>query len=132
MIFGGGASYSLKHTEKLAKNTEKRMLKVFPGLSEEKAEYIWGGYVGLTVNRTPDIGQASQRIFYAHGFSGHGVALTGIAGKIIANSIVSGEKSVLEIFERLKHRKFPGGRLFRMPLLVTITAMQRMTDIFNA
>lgn len=131
MIFGGGASYSLKHTEKLAKNTEKRMLKVFPDLSEEKAEYIWGGYVGLTVNRTPDIGQASQRIFYAHGFSGHGVALTGIAGKIIADSIFSGEKGALETFERIKHRKFPGGRLFRMPFLVTITAMQRMTDIFN-
>ena len=132
MIFGGGVSYSLKHSEKLAKRTEQRMLKVFPALSAEKAEYIWGGYVGITVNRTPDIGQTSPRIFYAHGFSGHGVALTGIAGKIIANSIFSGEKGVLETFEKIKHRNFPGGRLFRMPLLVTISALQRMTDIFNA
>lgn len=132
MIFGGGVSYSLKHSEKLAKRTEQRMLKVFPALSSEKAEYIWGGYVGITVNRTPDIGQTSPRIFYAHGFSGHGVALTGIAGKIIANSIFSGEKGVLETFEKIKHRNFPGGRLFRMPLLVTISALQRMTDIFNA
>ena len=132
MIFGGGVSYSLKHSEKLARNTERRMLKVFPTLSKEKAEYIWGGYVGITVNRTPDIGQSSQRIFYAHGFSGHGVALTGIAGKIIANSVFSGEKGVLETFEKIKHRNFPGGRLFRMPLLVTISALQKMTDIFNA
>ena len=132
IIFGGGVSYSLKHSEKLAKRTEQRMLKVFPALSSEKAEYIWGGYVGITVNRTPDIGQTSPRIFYAHGFSGHGVALTGIAGKIIANSIFSGEKGVLETFEKIKHRNFPGGRLFRMPLLVTISALQRMTDIFNA
>ena len=132
MIFGGGVSYSLKHSEKLAKRTEQRMRRVFPALSSEKAEYIWGGYVGITVNRTPDIGQTSPRIFYAHGFSGHGVALTGIAGKIIANSIFSGEKGVLETFEKIKHRNFPGGRLFRMPLLVTISALQRMTDIFNA
>jgi gamma-glutamylputrescine oxidase len=132
IIFGGGVSYSLKHSEKLAKRTEQRMLRVFPALSSEKAEYIWGGYVGITVNRTPDIGQTSPRIFYAHGFSGHGVALTGIAGKIIANSIFSGEKGVLETFEKIKHRNFPGGRLFRMPLLVTISALQRMTDIFNA
>ncbi len=132
MIFGGGVSYSLKHSEKLAKRTEQRMLKVFPSLSKEKAEYIWGGYVGITVNRTPDIGQTSSRIFYAHGFSGHGVALTGIAGKIIANSIFSGEKGALETFEKIKHKNFPGGRLFRMPLLVTISALQRMTDIFNA
>ena len=132
MIFGGGVSYSLKHSEKLAKNTERRMRKVFPVLSEEKAEYIWGGYVGITVNRTPDIGQASQKIFYAHGFSGHGVALTGIAGRIIVNAIVSGNKGALETFEKIKHKNFPGGRLFRMPLLVTISALQKMTDIFNA
>ena len=55
MIFGGGVSYSLKHSEVLAKKTEKRMLKVFPNLHNEKAEYIWGGYVGITLNRVPDI-----------------------------------------------------------------------------
>ena len=38
---------------------------------------------------------------------------------------------IKELFEKVKHRKFPGGRLFRMPLLVTISAMQRMADIFN-
>ena len=132
MIFGGGVSYSLRHTEKLARNTEKRMHKVFPILSSYNAEFIWGGYVGITVNRTLDIGQASQRIFYAHGFSGHGVALTGIAGKVIAESIFSGDKGTLDIFKRIKHQNFPGGRLFRMPLLVAISALQRMTDIFNA
>jgi gamma-glutamylputrescine oxidase len=132
MIFGGGVSYSLKHSEVLAKKTEKRMLKVFPNLQNEKAEYIWGGYVGITLNRVPDIGQASRRIYYAHGFSGHGVALTGIAGRVIANSIHSDEKGVLETFEKIKHRNFPGGRLFKMPLLVIISTLQRMTDIFNA
>ena len=132
MIFGGGVSYSLKHSEVLAKKTEKRMLKVFPNLQNEKAEYIWGGYVGITLNRVPDIGQASRRIYYAHGFSGHGVALTGIAGRVIANSIYSDEKGVLETFEKIKHRNFPGGRLFKMPLLVIISTLQRMTDIFNA
>ena len=132
MIFGGGVSYSLKHSEVLAKKTEKRMLKVFPNLHNEKAEYIWGGYVGITLNRVPDIGQSSRKIYYAHGFSGHGVALTGIAGRVIANSIYSEEKGVLETFEKIKHRNFPGGRLFKMPLLVIISTLQRMTDIFNA
>ena len=56
----------------------------------------------------------------------------GLRGKIIANSIFSGEKGALETFEKIKHKNFPGGRLFRMPLLVTISALQRMTDIFNA
>jgi len=58
--------------------------------------------------------------------------LTGIAGKIIAESMASEKTAELEAFEKIKHRKFPGGRIFRMPLLVTISAMQRMMDIFNA
>ena len=74
----------------------------------------------------------NEKIFYAQGFSGHGVAFTGIAGKILAENIVSGKTSEMEAFEKIKHRNFPGGRLFRMPLLVTISAMQRMMDIFNA
>ena len=73
----------------------------------------------------------NDKIFYAHGFSGHGVALTGIAGKILAESMVTEKTNELEAFEKVKHKKFPGGRLFRMPLLVTISAMQRMMDIFN-
>ena len=73
----------------------------------------------------------NEKIFYAHGFSGHGVAFTGIAGKILAENIASGKTSEMEAFEKIKHRNFPGGRLFRMPLLVTISAMQRMMDIFN-
>ena len=55
-----------------------------------------------------------------------------LAGRIIANTIVSGNKGALETFEKIKHKNFPGGRLFRMPLLVTISALQKMTDIFNA
>ena len=53
------------------------------------------------------------------------------AGKILAESIANGRTAELELFEKIKHRNFPGGRLFRMPLLVTISAMQRMADIFN-
>ena len=83
------------------------------------------------MNRVPDIGMESEKIFYAQGFSGHGVGLTGMAGKILAESIVNGKTAEIELFEKVKHRKFPGGRLFRMPLLVTISAMQRMADIFN-
>ena len=47
------------------------------------------------------------------------------------NKDINCECSNVESFEKIKHRKFPGGRLFRMPLLVTISAMQRMADIFN-
>ena len=90
-----------------------------------KVDYIWGGLIALTMNRVPDIGMINDKVFYAHGFSGHGVAFTGIAGKIIAENMISEKTKELEAFEKIKHHNFPGGRLFRMPLLVTISSMQR-------
>ena len=132
MLFGGVVGYSLKNVERLKKRTKAQLDKVFPQLKSLKVDYIWGGYIAITVNRVPDIGMLNDRVFYAHGFSGHGVAFTGIAGKILAESMASEKTAELEVFEKIKHRKFPGGRIFRMPLLVTISAMQRMMDIFNA
>ena len=132
MLFGGGVSYSLKNVEGLKLRTKKQLVKVFPQLSDTPIEFLWGGLIAISLNRVPNIGQLSDKIFYAQGFSGHGVAFTGIAGKIIASSIFSGKTSELESFEKIKHNNFPGGRIFRMPILVTISAMQRMMDIFNA
>jgi len=131
MIFGGAVGYSLKNVEGLKKRTKRQLDKVYPQLVNHKIEYIWGGLIAITVNRVPDIGMLNDNVYYAHGFSGHGVAFTGIAGKIISEGIVNGKTSELEAFEKIKHKNFPGGRLFRMPLLVTISAMQRMMDVFN-
>ena len=132
MLFGGGVSYSLKNVEGLKSRTKKQLVKVFPQLLDTSIEFLWGGLIAISLNRVPNIGQLSDNIFYAQGFSGHGVAFSGIAGKIIANSIHSGKTSELESFERIKHKNFPGGRLLRIPFLVTISAMQRMMDVFNA
>ena len=123
--------YSLKMVESLKQRTKKQLDKVYPSLKDMKVDYIWGGLIALTMNRVPDIGMINDKVFYAHGFSGHGVAFTGIAGKIIAENMISEKTKELEAFEKIKHRNFPGGRLFRMPLLVTISSMQRMMDIFN-
>ena len=60
--------------------------------------------------------------------------INGIYGQMhlrISEGIVNGKTSELEAFEKIKHKNFPGGRFFRMPLLVTISAMQRMMDVFN-
>ena len=131
MIFGGAVGYSLKMVESLKLRTKKQLDKVYPSLKDMKVDYIWGGLIALTMNRVPDIGMINDKVFYAHGFSGHGVAFTGIAGKIIAENMIGEKTRELEAFEKIKHRNFPGGRLFRMPLLVTISSMQRMMDIFN-
>jgi gamma-glutamylputrescine oxidase len=127
LLFGGRVSYSGVDAFDTARATRKRMLKVFPQLADVKIEYAWGGFVDITMSRAPDFGRLAPNIYYLQGFSGHGIALTGIAGKIVAEAI-AGQAERFDLFARIEHRTFPGGRLLRMPSLVLAMLWYRMRD----
>jgi gamma-glutamylputrescine oxidase len=55
--------------------------------------------------------------FFVQGFSGSGVVLTQLAGRLLAEA-VAGSAERFDVFASLKHRSFPGGRFLRKPLLV--------------
>ena len=128
LLFGGRVSYSRRPPSDLSNALRRRMLTIFPQLSEVRYDYVWGGYVAITINRFPDIGRVGKSVYYAQGFSGHGVALTGYTGKLIADAIC-GEQEKFSIFSRVPHRKFPGGDTLRTPLLVLAMLYYRLRDI---
>jgi gamma-glutamylputrescine oxidase len=66
---------------------------------------------------TAGFGRLGPGLFYAQGFSGHGVALTTLAGKLIAEA-VAGSAERFDVFARLPQPRFPGGTLLRWPGLV--------------
>ena len=66
-------------------------------------------------------------MWFAQGFSGHGVAATGLAGRVIAEAI-KGQSARLDAFAKLPHRDFPGGRALRTPLLVAAMAWFKLRD----
>ena len=117
LLFGGGENYSPNFPKDIAAFVKPVMLKVYPQLKDVKIEYAWGGTLAVTVNRLPSFGQVKPNIFYAQGFSGQGVALTTLTGKLIAEA-VSGESERFEIMASLPSPKFPGGTLLRYPGLV--------------
>jgi len=127
LLFGGRASYSSLPPPGLRGLMQRRMERVFPQLRDVDFEYLWGGYVDITRNRAPDWGRLADNVYYAQGFSGHGVAASGLAGQLIAEAI-SGQSHRLDAFARIKHRPFPGGRLLRMPLLVAAMSWYRLRD----
>ena len=129
MLFGGRVSYTTSTPRNLQETMAQRMAKVFPTLKGVPIEFVWGGFVDISMNRAPDFGRLGDNIYYLQGFSGHGVALTGLAGKLVANAM-TGEAEQFEIFSRLKHRKFPGGALLRTPSLVLGTLYHRLRDHF--
>ena len=128
LLYGGRVSYSTSTPIHLAASMARRMARTFPHLRGIRADYAWGGFVDISMNRAPDFGRIDDRIYYLQGFSGHGLALTGLAGKLVAEA-VAGDASRFDVFARLKHPPFPGGRALRTPALVLGMAYLRLRDL---
>jgi gamma-glutamylputrescine oxidase len=128
LLFGGRVSYSGVDAFDTARATQRRMLKVFPQLAGARIEFAWGGYVDITMSRAPDFNRLAPNVYYLQGFSGHGIALTGIAGQLVAEAI-AGQAERFDVFTQLRHRKFPGGSALRMPALVLAMAWYRLRDL---
>jgi gamma-glutamylputrescine oxidase len=128
LLFGGRVSYSTLPPAGLGASMLKRAQQVFPQLQDARVEYLWGGNVDITRNRAPHFGRLAPNILFTQGFSGHGVALTGLAGKIAAEAI-AGQAERFDLFAKIPHARFPGGRQFRVPVLVLATTYFRLRDM---
>jgi gamma-glutamylputrescine oxidase len=128
LLFGGRVSYSGRDALNTERATRARMVKVFPQLADAKIEYAWGGYVDITMNRAPDFGRLAPNVYYLQGFSGHGIALTGMAGRLVADAI-GGQAERFDMFTRIQHLDFPGGPALRTPALVLAMLWFRLRDL---
>ena len=127
LLFGGRASYSGRDPSGLTAAMRARMLKVYPQLASEDIDFAWGGNVAITQTRFPDFGRAGDGILYAQGFSGHGVALAGLAGRLLAEAI-DGEPERFDRIAAYRHAPFPGGRAMRTPLLMLAMSWYKLRD----
>ncbi len=137
MLYGGRVSYSTVTPANLAQSMLQRMQRTFPQLQGRKVDYAWGGFVDISMNRAPDFGRlpaarrgGPQNVYYLQGFSGHGLALGGMAGRLVAEAIC-GDASRFDVFARLRHHNFPGGALLRTPALVLGMAWYRLRDMLG-
>ena len=84
------------------------MARIFPLLAQVPIEFVWGGFVDISMNRAPDFGRlGGGNLYYLQGFSGHGVALTGMAGRLVAEAL-AGQAERFDVFARLRHRRVSG------------------------
>ncbi|AMQ94102.1 oxidoreductase [Aggregatibacter actinomycetemcomitans] len=108
LLFGSDSSSEKDMIEVMRGN----MLHVFPQLEQVKIDYGWGGPIDMTINSNPHFGRISPHIYFAQGYSGHGVALTGLAGRIVAEAILGNDER-LKIFGKLKVPSVFGGKLVK-------------------
>jgi gamma-glutamylputrescine oxidase len=127
LLFGGRVSYSAVPPRRLGDTMLARMRRVFPQLHDARADFVWGGLVDITRHRAPQFGRLAPNILMAQGFSGHGVALAGLAGRVLAEAAI-GQAGRFDVFARIPHARFPGGRALRVPALLLATTYYRLRD----
>ena len=117
LLFGGGESYTRRFPKDIGNFVRKYMLRIYPELADTHIDYGWGGTLAITMNRMPDFGRLSASVFYAHGYSGHGVPTATLAGKLLAE-VINGSAERFDIMASVPSPTFPGGTLLRWPGLV--------------
>ncbi len=130
LIFGGGVSYSNVDPINLENSLKKSIKKILPGLEKYKAWCTWSGHVAITVNRLPHIGAIDKNILFAQGYSGHGLAITTMVGRMIAEVLLS-RNNDFELFKKVEHRNFPGFGVLDTPLLVLAMSYFKLKDLLS-
>lgn len=111
LLFGGRCNYFGSDPESIKKNLRPKMLRIYPQLAATRIDYAWGGKVGITINRVPQLGKISSNIFYSQGYSGHGVNVTHLAGQIMADA-VAGTFERFDVFADIAPVIIPGAHRF--------------------
>ncbi|WP_210162430.1 NAD(P)/FAD-dependent oxidoreductase [Maritalea myrionectae] len=129
LLFGGGESYSLRFPKDLVEISRKPMLQIFPQLADAKIDYAWGGTLGITMNRLPHFARLGPNIYSAAGFSGHGLGMATMSGKIMAD-MTQAQSERFDFMSRIPTPKFPGGEMMRGALLSLAMTYYALRDRF--
>jgi len=111
LLFGGRCNYFGSDPAVIRQNMLPKMLRIYPQLAGTKIDYAWGGTIGVTVSRVPQLGRISPNVFYSQGYSGHGVNVTHLAGQIVADA-VAGTLERFDMFANIKPVVIPGAHTF--------------------
>jgi glycine/D-amino acid oxidase-like deaminating enzyme len=116
LLFGGRFNYFGDDPEKIEKSHRPKLARIYPQLANIRIDYAWGGTIGVPINRVPQLGRISSDVFYCQGYSGHGVNVTHLAGKIMADA-VAGTVERFDLFANVRPFVVPGAHLLRKPMV---------------
>ncbi|BAQ77691.1 FAD dependent oxidoreductase [Pseudomonas sp. Os17] len=131
LLFGGACHYSGRDPKDIAAYMRPKMLDVFPQLAAVKIDYQWGGMIGIGANRLPQIGRLKDQpnVYYAQAYSGHGLNATHLAGKLLGEAISGQHGGGFDLFAKVPHITFPGGKHLRSPLLALGMLWHRLKEL---
>jgi len=116
LLFGGRFNYFGDDPEVIRTKHRRKMSRIYPQLVDVGIDYAWGGAIGIPINRVPQLGRISPDIFYCQGYSGHGVNVTHLAGRIMADAI-AGTVEQFDMFANVKPFIVPGANTLTKPMI---------------
>ncbi|MBB3329959.1 glycine/D-amino acid oxidase-like deaminating enzyme [Halomonas campaniensis] len=127
LLFGGGANYSGRHSPDIAAELRPRLEHTFPQLEGVAIDFAWQGMAGIVINRVPMLGRLSPNVYYAQGYSGHGIATSHIVGEILAEA-VGGSLEAFDAFAEVRHWRVPFGDRLGNALLAAGMGYYRLRE----
>ena len=128
LLFGTRLNYHGNNESYIKNGLRKKMLRIYPFLSEIGIDYAWTGKIAVTINHVPQLGKLAPNIYYSQGYSGHGVTTTHLAGKIMSEAI-SGTLERFDLFNKIKPIAVPGTHFFQKPLLSLGVMFYKLKDL---
>jgi len=130
LLFGGMCNYSGFHPKSITTSLRPRLLKIFPSLADVRIDHEWGGNIAISVNRVPQFGRIKGNTYFVQGYSGHGIAPTHLAGKMLAD-IVGGDSEQFDLFSKVRHLSIPGGKWFASPAVALGMMYYRLKELLT-
>ena len=127
LLFGGRESYGYRFPNDIKGFVRKAMMAIYPYLVDTRIDYGWGGTLAITMNRLPYLRRLKPNLYSASGYSGHGVAMATLSGKLVAEAM-QGQAEKFDVMARIETPGFPGGPAFRSPLLVLAMLWYTLRD----
>jgi len=128
MLYGGRCNYSGRVPRSIEAAIRPRMEKIYPQLGRYRVEYEWGGNIGIIITRVPLVGRIGKNVYYAQGYSGHGVNVTHIMGEIMADAI-AGTMESFDLFAKMKQFRIPGGQWLGNQIVALGMLYYRLKDL---
>ncbi len=128
LLFGGMCNYSGRVPKSITASLRPKMLNIFPQLEDVRIDYEWGGNIAISVNRCPQFGRIKDNTYYVQGYSGHGIAPTHLAGKMLAD-IICGDSEQFDVFSKVRHIPLPGGKWFASPAIAMGMLYYRLKEL---
>jgi glycine/D-amino acid oxidase-like deaminating enzyme len=130
LIFGGRARFAISNATSDVKSgaiLTEAMRRMFPELGQTRIEHVWGGMVDLTADRLPRAGE-HEGLFYAMGYSGHGVQMSVHMGQQMARYM--GGDVAANPWENLAWPAIPG-HLGKPWFLPVVGAWYKVQDMLH-